>query len=642
MTIYRSGCWSLASLTLVTLFLVAKPASATVRMPTHVACVGDSITEGFAASNPATKSYPAQLQGLFGSQVMVKNFGHTGTTMLSDGFGDSPYEDTNEYQAATTFVKGAGANAVVDVIIMLGTNDSKPQNWTPAGKPKNDQQFLKDYRAMVEHFNALTPKPLVFLALPTSTGNNPCCSINGTVIHDEEVPLIKQLATEQSLPIIDLNTPTAGHPEYFGDGVHPTDAGYLIVAMLIHAGLLQDFTPGAVDAGADSSGSAADSSADGGGSASDGSAADAASDGTGGSAGTGGSSSAAGSGGSGAGAGALGIGGGGQSGSATASSGQAGSGGGAPAAQGRGSASSGCSLSGSREPGSLASLVSLSVLLSLIRLRRSRFVKQGEQCRHGSGSAERGAAPCRCSDCCAMSPGSDAAGRIRRTRRGPSGRWLLTPSAARRLIVYYFPDGIPEQPDGEPSQWHMAGTGKDFTLSRNLQPLAPFRGTCVFFNNLTMGPIGEGAHPEGAMKLLTGTPDPNQKETIQGPSLDQYLGQTIGQDTTFPSIYLGAQATADSTTSDAFISYPNATHHRTEHGRALAEQAGVRGERVAHSQPRRSLDVDRHRDGRPCHEHRTAGLWSRVDRGGAFRPRGLSFRASRWRASKCRCRRCRR
>jgi lysophospholipase L1-like esterase len=375
MTIYRSGCWSLLPLTLVTLFLVAKPASATVRMPTHVACVGDSITEGFAASNPATKSYPAQLQGLFGSQVMVKNFGHSGTTMLSDGFGDSPYEDTYEYQAATNFVKGAGANAVVDVIIMFGANDSKPQNWTPPGKPKNDQQFLKDYRAMVEHFNALTPRPLVFLALPTSTGNNPCCSINGTVIHDEEVPLIKQLAAEQSLPIIDLNTPTAGHPEYFGDGVHPTDAGYLIVAMLVHAGLLQDFTPGAVDAGADGSadgsGSAADSSADGGRSASDGGAADAASGGTGGSAGTGGSSSAAGSGGSGAGAGAPGIGGGGQSGSSTAGSGQAGSAVGAPAAQGRGSASSGCSLSGSREPGSLASLVSLSVLLSLIRRRRS-------------------------------------------------------------------------------------------------------------------------------------------------------------------------------------------------------------------------------------------------------------------------------
>ncbi|HEX3854252.1 MAG TPA: GDSL-type esterase/lipase family protein, partial [Polyangiaceae bacterium] len=100
--------------------------------------VGDSITAGFAASSPA-KSYPSDLQVLFGDQVKVMNFGHSSATMLSDGYGNLPYEDQPEYQDATNFVSGAGANAVVDVIIMLGTNDSKNFNWTPAGKPKNDQ-----------------------------------------------------------------------------------------------------------------------------------------------------------------------------------------------------------------------------------------------------------------------------------------------------------------------------------------------------------------------------------------------------------------------------------------------------------------------------------------------------------------------
>src|SRR5882762_1380151 len=146
----RSGRWVLPLLTSVTLCSLSLSAKAAVRMPTHVACVGDSITEGFAASNPVTKSYPAQLQVLFGAQVSVKNFGRTGTTMLSQGFGDNPYENTFDYQNATNFVKGAPANAVVDVIIMLGANDSKPSNWTPPGKPKNDQQYLIDYRARSE------------------------------------------------------------------------------------------------------------------------------------------------------------------------------------------------------------------------------------------------------------------------------------------------------------------------------------------------------------------------------------------------------------------------------------------------------------------------------------------------------------
>ncbi len=130
----------------------------------------------------------------------------------------------------------------------------------------------------------------------------------------------------------------------------------------------------------------------------------------------------------------------------------------------------------------------------------------------------------------------------------PAGR-------ARRLIVFYFPDGIPEPPDGEPSQWHMAGSGKSFTLSPALRPLAPYQSSCVFFNNLTMGPLGEGAHPQGAQKLLTGTPDPSQNQPIQGPSLDQYLARTVGQSSAFPSLYLGAQATVDGLSSDAFLSY---------------------------------------------------------------------------------------
>jgi len=210
----------LASLSFVSSLAVAAP-----RVPTHVACVGDSITYGYGASNQATKSYPANLQTLFGASVQVKNFGHNAATMLSAPFGDVPYEDQTEYTAAGSFVTGAGASAVPAVVILLGANDSKSLNWAPSGKPKNDQQFLKDYRAMVEHFSALTPKPQVFLALPLATGNNPCCSIDGTVIHDQILPLIKQLATEKNLPTIDLNTPTAGHPNTSATACIPRTPG---------------------------------------------------------------------------------------------------------------------------------------------------------------------------------------------------------------------------------------------------------------------------------------------------------------------------------------------------------------------------------------------------------------------------------
>jgi lysophospholipase L1-like esterase len=222
---------SLASFTQVTF---AEP-----RKPTHIACVGDSITAGSGATAPA-KNYPSQLQVLLGNGVTVKNFGNSGSTMLTEGYGDKPWVKQAEYTAATDFVKNAGADAVVSVIIILGANDSKPQNWDPTGKPKNDQQYLKDYRALVDHFAALPTQPTVYIGYPLATGNGPCCGIRGNVIKDEEIPLIAQVATEKRLPIIDLNTPTQGHPEYFGDGVHPNDAGYAVMAKLVQAGLSRE------------------------------------------------------------------------------------------------------------------------------------------------------------------------------------------------------------------------------------------------------------------------------------------------------------------------------------------------------------------------------------------------------------------
>jgi alpha-L-fucosidase 2 len=259
-------------------------ACAATRVPSHVACVGDSITAGFNASS-ASASYPSVLQGLFGSGVQVKNFGHSGATMLSTG--DTPYQQQTEYTSATTFASGAGASAVVDVVIMLGTNDSKPANWM-SGSGTRAQQFQTDCGAMVDHFAQLPTHPLVFLALPPEAYSN-TYSIDGTTIDNQIIPIIKQVAAAKGVPIIDVNTPTMGHPELFSDGVHPTDSGYALVAQIIHDGLLASV------GGAGGAGGAAGAGGAGGGQAGAG--------GGGGSAGAAGRSGGAGGGGQGGGGG---------------------------------------------------------------------------------------------------------------------------------------------------------------------------------------------------------------------------------------------------------------------------------------------------------------------------------------------------
>jgi acyl-CoA thioesterase I len=207
------------------------PAAAQPRMPTHVACVGDSITAG-AGSTSSSKTYPADLGSLFGSSVQVRNFGHSGATMLS--VGDLPYQNQTEYTAATSFVSGAGANAVVDVILMLGTNDTKSFNWNGGTRT---QQFITDCAAMVDHFANLSTHPVVYLALPPKIYEN-SFGIVDSVLSTGVIPALTQVAMQKGLPTIDVYTPTS-RPEYFGDGVHPTDAGYVVVAQIMHDGLLR-------------------------------------------------------------------------------------------------------------------------------------------------------------------------------------------------------------------------------------------------------------------------------------------------------------------------------------------------------------------------------------------------------------------
>ncbi len=150
--------------------------------------------------------------------------------------GDLPYVHQSEYSAATSFVSSAGASATVDVIIMLGTNDSKSYNWMVSGGTRAGL-FQTDLAALVDHFAGLSTHPLVYLALPPRAFQN-TYGISGTIIHDQMLPIIKQVAATKNLPVIDVDTPTAGHSELFPDGVHPNDAGYRLLAQVMHDGLL--------------------------------------------------------------------------------------------------------------------------------------------------------------------------------------------------------------------------------------------------------------------------------------------------------------------------------------------------------------------------------------------------------------------
>jgi hypothetical protein len=124
------------------------------------------------------------------------------------------------------------------------------------------------------------------------------------------------------------------------------------------------------------------------------------------------------------------------------------------------------------------------------------------------------------------------------------------PMGANRLIVFYFPDGVPSP--GDADKFHPTGSGSSVNLPDALAPLAPYVDSCAFLRGLSMGPTDAGSHPGGAKKLLTGVDEGN------GQSIDRYLADTVGASYPFRHLYLGAMATQNNASGDKFISYPSA------------------------------------------------------------------------------------
>jgi acyl-CoA thioesterase I len=186
----------------------------------RVACVGDSIMFGYKLTDKSLR--PAgQLGTLLNNDwESVKNGGLPGATLLEKG--DKPYSQQPVYQMVAKFQPDL-------VIIKLGTNDSKDQNWL------RKADFVTDYLALIEKFRALDSKPRIWLCYPIPAFSR-MSTINDTIIREEIIPMIDEVARKAQVEkVIDLYTPFEGKREfYLDDGVHPNLAGVTRMAELIY------------------------------------------------------------------------------------------------------------------------------------------------------------------------------------------------------------------------------------------------------------------------------------------------------------------------------------------------------------------------------------------------------------------------
>jgi lysophospholipase L1-like esterase len=192
---------------------------AAYKAPIKLACVGDSITQGVGAAGG--KSWPDQIQAMLGAKWEVRNFGVSGSTLLNSG--DKPYQKEGAFKKALEFTPDV-------VVIMLGTNDTKPQNW------KHHDQFTVDYQDMIGKFAALPSKPRIFISYaPYIVGpGNFGISEENTVA---EFPLIDAVAKASKASIIDVHAALAGKDALIPDRVHPNTEGATAIATAVHRAL---------------------------------------------------------------------------------------------------------------------------------------------------------------------------------------------------------------------------------------------------------------------------------------------------------------------------------------------------------------------------------------------------------------------
>lgn len=208
---------------LVCINILASGQQATIK----VACIGNSVTYGYGHKSPQQTSYPSVLQQLMGAKYTVKNFGHSGATLLRKGH--NPYFKTKAFAEALAFAPDIA-------IIHLGLNDTDPRNW-----PDYRNNFEWDYAWLIDTLRKVNPAVKVSVCRLTPIFNGHSRFKSGTRDWYWQIQeLIPQIAKANQTGLIDLNKPLHNRPDLFADNLHPDAEGASIIAHTVYKALTGD------------------------------------------------------------------------------------------------------------------------------------------------------------------------------------------------------------------------------------------------------------------------------------------------------------------------------------------------------------------------------------------------------------------
>ncbi len=188
-----------------------------------IVCIGDSIT--FGAGVVLTRNrdcWVRILDRMMKPEYTVLNYGICGAALMQESA--MPY--------AADFWQAAKELQAQVYILMLGTNDTRPETW-------NAEAYAKQLAARVQELMQNPGVQDVCLMAPPpmykkgETGPQVAADIPENTTLAQIRNSIRACAEKNGLTFIDLYDSMKDHPEYMKDGVHPNKQGNLIIAQTV-------------------------------------------------------------------------------------------------------------------------------------------------------------------------------------------------------------------------------------------------------------------------------------------------------------------------------------------------------------------------------------------------------------------------
>lgn len=187
-----------------------------------IACAGDSTTYGHGISGWPKNNYPSVLQNLLGDSYHVNNYGVSSFAVQESA--DRSYRTLPHYQESLAYDADY-------VVFMMGSNDSKPENWKGADAFKTDLLSLLDTYGDAEIILCTLPAAFFLEGQTEGVTNH---DIQPLIV-DEIAEITRGVAAERGYTLIDIHALTSQHPEWFvKDGVHPSNEGAAAIAQEVY------------------------------------------------------------------------------------------------------------------------------------------------------------------------------------------------------------------------------------------------------------------------------------------------------------------------------------------------------------------------------------------------------------------------